>query len=131
MQGRRSQGNPLVQPLEDLHKPRGDNLEQEQQQDHRIEEVEEPVKMVNQNVIVEEVVPHQRMMRDYAWPVIGSTTIRIVLGEATRNYDFKNIHYNMFPSFHGLPIKDPLSFMRDFYSRIELRHVLCCCHQDH
>ena len=47
MQGRRSQGNPIVQPLEDIHRPRGDNEEQEQQQEPRIVEVEELVKMEN------------------------------------------------------------------------------------
>ena len=75
--------------------------------------------MEDHNVAVEEVVPRQMMMRDYARPVIGTIASNIVLGKAVRNYDLKNIHYNMLPSFHGMPSEDPLSFMRDFYSTLQ------------
>eukprot|EP00257_Ricinus_communis_P022201 XP_015581861.1 uncharacterized protein LOC107262176 [Ricinus communis] len=40
-------------------------------------------------------------MKDYAHPIIGNTTSCIVLGNASRNYELKKIHFNMLPSFYG------------------------------
>ncbi|CAA0831292.1 Unknown protein, partial [Striga hermonthica] len=55
-------------------------------------------------------------LRTLAQPMIGPITSCIRLGEATQNYELKMIHYNQLPSLHGLPNKDPLNFIREFYN---------------
>ncbi|XP_048229053.1 uncharacterized protein LOC125369824 [Ricinus communis] len=49
-----------------------------------------------------EVGAERRMtMKDYALPTIGNTTSCIVLGDTSRNYELKSIHFNMLPSFYA------------------------------
>ena len=43
----------------------------------------------------------------------------IQLGEATRNYELKNVHFTLLPSFYGIPNEDPLIFIRDFYAIVQ------------
>ena len=43
----------------------------------------------------------------------------IQLGEAARNYELKNVHFTMFPSFYGIPNEDLLIFIRDFYATVQ------------
>ena len=43
----------------------------------------------------------------------------IQLGEAVRNYEMKNVHFTMLPSFYGIPNEDPLIFIRDFYATMQ------------
>ena len=52
-------------------------------------------------------------------PVIGASPLCIRLSDAARNYELKTLHYNMLPSFHGLPHEDPLSFIREFFSTVQ------------
>ncbi|KAL5789649.1 hypothetical protein ACOSQ2_004537 [Xanthoceras sorbifolium] len=58
------------------------------------------------------------VMQDYALPVIETSPSCILLDELSRNYELKNIHFNMLPFFHGPASEDPLTFMREFYSLI-------------
>ncbi|XP_048229577.1 uncharacterized protein LOC125370041 [Ricinus communis] len=57
----------------------------------------------------------QITMKDYALRTIGNTTSCIVLGDTSRNYELKSIHFNMLPSFYGMPSEDALTFIREFY----------------
>ncbi|GER33108.1 transposon Tf2-5 polyprotein [Striga asiatica] len=63
--------------------------------------------------------PPRHLLRDLAQPIIGPVTPCIQLGPAARNYELKTIHYNQLPSFHGLPNKDPLHFIREFYNVLQ------------
>ncbi|KAL5855361.1 hypothetical protein ACOSQ4_005163 [Xanthoceras sorbifolium] len=58
------------------------------------------------------------VMRDYALPVIETSPSWILLDELSRNYELKNIHFNMLSFFDGAASEDPLTFMREFYSII-------------
>ncbi|KAL5855120.1 hypothetical protein ACOSQ4_004922 [Xanthoceras sorbifolium] len=58
------------------------------------------------------------VMRDYALPVTETSPSCILLDEMSRNYELKNIHFNMLPFFHGATSEDPLTFVREFYSII-------------
>lgn len=123
IQGQRSQGLPLLPPVTEVQRIRGDNLGQEQPLEPKNIEEEEKMEEnqvgMGQNRMQEEVHGRPLMMRDYAMPIIGLIASSIVLGEAAINYDLKDIHYNMLPAFHGLPSEDPLTFMRDFYSTLQ------------
>ena len=61
----------------------------------------------------------QLVMKEYARPIINTVVSCIQLGEAARNYELKNIHFTMFPSFYDIPNEDPLIFIRDFYATIQ------------
>lgn len=58
-------------------------------------------------------------MREFARPMLAPSRSCIRLGPAARNYDLKGIHFNILPSFYGLPSEDPLNFIRDFYGVVE------------
>ena len=60
----------------------------------------------------------QLVMKEYAWLIIGTTMSCIQLGEAARNYELKNVHFTMLPSFYGIPNEASLIFIRDFYATI-------------
>ncbi|KAL5848919.1 hypothetical protein ACOSQ4_006932 [Xanthoceras sorbifolium] len=47
-------------------------------------------------------VPVYQVMRDYARPVIGTSPSCILLDYLSRNYELKNIHFNMLSAFHGV-----------------------------
>ena len=81
------------------------NNQEEQNKNQKIEEIE--------------MGARQPMMKEFARPIIGTATSCIRLEEAARNYELKNIHYSMLPSFYGIPNEDPLNFIRDFYSTIQ------------
>ncbi|KAL5739398.1 hypothetical protein ACOSQ2_028578 [Xanthoceras sorbifolium] len=55
------------------------------------------IQMQNQH----EVPATLPVMRDYALPVIETSPSCILLDELSRNYELKNIHFNMLPFFHG------------------------------
>ena len=61
----------------------------------------------------------QLVMKEYACPIIGTTVSCIQLGDATRNYEVKNVHFTMLPSFYGIPNEDLLIFIRDFYPNVQ------------
>ncbi|KAI5316535.1 hypothetical protein L3X38_036242 [Prunus dulcis] len=48
-------------------------------------------------------------MGDHDIPNIPTSPSSIVLPAAARNFELKNIHFNMMPSFHGLSFEDPLA----------------------
>ncbi|KAL5798915.1 hypothetical protein ACOSQ2_003735 [Xanthoceras sorbifolium] len=91
MQGRRSQEGKILPPLSSS----GERFEAEMEH-------------------TEGVV--QRVMRDFALPVIETSPSYILLDDLSRNYELKNIHFNMLPSFHDIAAEDPLTFMREFHS---------------
>ena len=64
-------------------------------------------------------LPGRMSMREIQRPVIGVSPSCIWLSPAVRNYEVKNIHFTMLPSFHGLPSKDPLTFLREFSTTIQ------------
>ncbi|KAL5781231.1 hypothetical protein ACOSP7_006260 [Xanthoceras sorbifolium] len=72
------------------------------------------IQMQNQH----EVPVTPQVMRDYALPFIENSPSCILLDELSRNYELKNIHFNMLPFFHRAASEDPLTFMREFYSII-------------
>ena len=57
----------------------------------------------------------RQLIKEYARLIIGTTLSCIQLGEAARNYEPKNVHFTMLPSFYDIPNEDLLIFMRDFY----------------
>ena len=60
----------------------------------------------------------QWMIKEYARPIIGTTVSCIQLGEAALNYELKNVHLTMLPSFYGIPNKDLLIFIGDLYATV-------------
>ncbi|KAL5846151.1 hypothetical protein ACOSQ3_009675 [Xanthoceras sorbifolium] len=80
------------------------------------ERVNEADRIQMQNQHEEPATPP--VMRDYALPVIETSLSCILLDEMFRNYELKNIHFNMLPFFHGAASEVPLTFMREFYSII-------------
>ena len=65
------------------------------------------------------LAPPRPSLRAIQRPTIGSSPLCIRLSESARNYELKTLHFNMLPSFHGLPSEDPLSFIREFFSTIQ------------
>ncbi|CAL8993193.1 unnamed protein product, partial [Prunus brigantina] len=58
-----------------------------------------------------------RPLEDYAQPVIPNSPLCILLlPTEARNYDLKSSHFHMLSSFYGLPNKDPLAHIKEFYS---------------
>ncbi|KAB2632464.1 hypothetical protein D8674_028711 [Pyrus ussuriensis x Pyrus communis] len=60
-------------------------------------------------------------MRNLDIPTILESPSSIALPAATRNYELKNIHFNMMPSFHGIRTEDPLALIRDIFNMEHLR----------
>ncbi|KAL5856894.1 hypothetical protein ACOSQ3_004352 [Xanthoceras sorbifolium] len=122
MLGRRSQEGELL-PLNDninrvnriAYKSTDSNssTSESEMMEERVDEVE---RRQMQNQHEEPVMPP--VMRDYALPVIETFPSCILLDEMSRNYELKNIHFNMLPYFHRVTSEDPLTFMREFYSII-------------
>ena len=61
----------------------------------------------------------QLVMKEYAQPIFGTTVSCIQLNEAAWNYELKNVHFTMLPSFYAIPNKGPLIFIRDFYTTVQ------------
>ncbi|CAH9082985.1 unnamed protein product [Cuscuta europaea] len=61
-----------------------------------------------------------QLMKEFGRPTVGASPSCIVLSEAAWNYDLKTVHFNQFPSFHGLASEDALIFIRDFYGIIQI-----------
>ncbi|KAM1523365.1 hypothetical protein ACFX10_013401 [Malus domestica] len=57
-------------------------------------------------------------MGDLDIPTILQSKSSIVLPVVVRNYELKNKHFNMMPSFHGISIKDPLAHIRDIFNLV-------------
>ena len=130
MQGRRSLNNPLLPPLELHRRPRTLRLEQPAP----VLQIEFPDRIAQPEPVLRIEYPVEREepaaadmnnigevrveLREFARPMVASGSC-IRLGEAARNYELKEMYYNMLPSFFGLPNEDPLSFIREFYSVIQ------------
>ena len=56
--------------------------------------------------------------------VITAFSHCIKLSGEARNYEFKTVHFNMLPAFHGLANEDPLSFIRKFYLVVQTFHLI-------
>ena len=61
----------------------------------------------------------QLVVKEFARAIIGIGMSCIQLGEATQNYELKNVHFTILPSFYGIPNEDPLIFIRDFYATVQ------------
>ena len=108
MQGRRSQGEELAEYVDEIHRGRREAAPEIAQPQV---EVEPP-----QNEMAQQrPIP----MKEYARPIVGTSPSSILLSDAACNYELKALHYNMLPSFYGLPNEDPLTFIRDFYATIQ------------
>ncbi len=59
------------------------------------------------------------VMGDFARPVVEASPSCIVLPTVARNYELKNQHYTILPTFHGMACEDPLNFIREFYSIVQ------------
>ncbi|CAL2259889.1 unnamed protein product [Prunus armeniaca] len=57
-----------------------------------------------------------RVLGDYAQPVIPNSPSCILLPTEAKNYELKSSHFHMLPSFYGLPNEDPLSHIKEFYN---------------
>ncbi|KAL5835459.1 hypothetical protein ACOSQ4_014956 [Xanthoceras sorbifolium] len=122
MRGRRSQEGELL-PLNDninrvsrIAYKSTDSNSSTSESEMMEERVDEAERRQMQNQHEEPVMPP--VMRDYALPVIETSPSCILLDEMSRNYELKNIHFNMLPFFHGAASEDPLTFMWEFYSII-------------
>ncbi|KAI5336097.1 hypothetical protein L3X38_026231 [Prunus dulcis] len=67
----------------------------------------------NQQGADELTLVQNEIMGDLDIPTIPTSPSSIVLPTAARDYELKNIHFNMIPSFHGLSSEDPLAHIRD------------------
>ncbi|CAL2248125.1 unnamed protein product [Prunus armeniaca] len=72
----------------------------------------------NQQGEEEMALVQNETMGDLDIPTILTSPSSIVLLAAARNYELKNIHFNMMPSFHGLSSKDPLAHIRDIFNMV-------------
>ena len=64
-------------------------------------------------------IPSRMSTREIQKPVIGASPSCIRLSPVARNYELKNIHFTMLPSFHGLLLDDLLTFLREFYTTVQ------------
>nr|GLL44901.1 uncharacterized protein LOC109174785 [Ipomoea trifida] len=80
-----------------------------EQQDERIPPIVPPPQ--NQAV--------QPRLRDIQRPVIAVNPSCIQLSDAARNYELKNFHMNLLPTFNDLGSEDALGFMRELYSTVQ------------
>ena len=61
----------------------------------------------------------QLVMKVYAWPIISTAVSYIQMGDVAQNYNLKNVHFTMLPSFYGIPNEDPLIFIWDYYATVQ------------
>ena len=57
-------------------------------------------------------------MKEFSLPVVGAHPSAIALNAAQRDYELKNLHYNILPSYYGKPNEDALQFMKEYYNAI-------------
>ncbi|BFG25124.1 hypothetical protein CerSpe_113980 [Prunus speciosa] len=58
----------------------------------------------------------QLALEDLAQPIIPNSPSCILLSTEARNYELKSSHFQMLPSFYGLPNEDPLAHIKEFYT---------------
>ncbi|XP_038697987.1 uncharacterized protein LOC119995545 [Tripterygium wilfordii] len=111
MQGRRSQEGDVL-PLNDniegvlrtRNQPKVDETDIKSEEEETIEPMED-----NNDT---------RCLEEFARPTIPTSPSCILLPTAARNYELKSLHFNMLPSFYGLPNENPLTFMKEFYATV-------------
>ena len=86
---------------------------------HRRQEMAEVRANRDGNELQVQVGPQPTRLRDIQRPHITSNPSCIRLSAAARNYEFRNIHLNSLPQFHGLGSEDALEFIREFFYAIE------------
>ena len=117
MQGRRSLGGDLT--------PANNNINQIRRLRERVRRLAEannliPIEIeeeMNQTMAVGG--DQQVVMKEYARPIINIVVSCIQLGDAARNYELKNVHFTILPSFYDIPNEDPLIFIWDFYAIVQ------------
>ena len=57
-------------------------------------------------------------MKEFSLPTVGTQPSAIALNAAQRDYELKNLHYNILPSYFGKPNQDALQFMKEYYNAI-------------
>ncbi|KAK3193684.1 hypothetical protein Dsin_024994 [Dipteronia sinensis] len=60
-----------------------------------------------------------KTMKDYSRPIVDNHPLCIALDAEAMNYELKSFHYNLLPTFHGIPNEDVLKFIREFYVAIQ------------
>ena len=68
----------------------------------------------------------QLVMKESARPIICTLVSCIQLGDATPNYELKNVHFTMLSSFYDISNEDPLIFIQDFYAMVQTFPLQCC-----
>ncbi|KAK0590699.1 hypothetical protein LWI29_030558 [Acer saccharum] len=58
-------------------------------------------------------------MGEYTLPFVGNVPMTIVLDDVARQYELKNMHIGLLPSFNGRPTKDCLQFMKQYDKLLE------------
>ena len=119
MQGRHSLGGDLTLANDNINQIR--RLREHLRrlaEDHNLvpTEIEDGTDQLNQTIAAGG--ERQLVMKEYARPIIGTNVSYIQLGDATRNYKLKNVHFTMLPSFYGIPNEDPLILIR-FYATVQ------------
>ena len=114
MHGRRSLGSPLEPFVENIDciarlptmtdNPRG------------LSDLEEGSTSSSSTSTGSEHGQDQRMMKEFSLPTVGSHPSAILLDNAQRNYELKNLHYNTLPHFGGNLSEDCLQFMKEYYN---------------
>ena len=65
----------------------------------------------------EEMAANDRLaLEDLGQPIIPNSPSCILLSTEARNYELKSSHFQMLPSFYGLPNEDPLAHIKEFYT---------------
>ena len=60
----------------------------------------------------------QRLMKDFAFPIMGAQLSAILLSDLQQSYELKSSHFNTLPVFRGETDEDSLQFMKEYYDVI-------------
>ncbi|KAK0573372.1 hypothetical protein LWI29_007170 [Acer saccharum] len=67
-------------------------------------------------------------MSEYTLPFVGNVLTTIILNDVARQYELKNMHIGLLPSFSGRHTEDCLQFMKQYGATLETFSVMA--HQD-
>lgn len=70
------------------------------------------------------VIPPALLLRDLQMLTIATNPSRIRLSNVVGNYELKNFHHHIPPTFNGLGTKNALGFSQEFYTTV---HSLIVC----
>ena len=57
-------------------------------------------------------------MKEFSLPVVGAHPSAIALNAAQRDYELKNLHYNILPSYYRKPSENALQVMKEYYNAV-------------